>query len=192
MCMNHIQKIQIRLWHEWLLLQMKIASWWVSFLFKTGFLLVIIFPKLAASYLRFHAGYFCLNFLVFDLYQSLLLALSPFVKAKLSLEVIVTWIVSIDCNFLSRSWFDGGNTVSHMPILYLDFITFVLGQISIVLQPGCIIYCAMHGWIEPVLDFGSSSLDILVVMSFILKVHEKFGLLSSHWIFYLVLITKPT
>lgn len=77
--MYHIQKFQIWPWHERLLLEMKAAFGRVFSLFETGFLLVILFPKLAASYLRLHAGYFCLNFLIFDLSHPLLLALGPIV-----------------------------------------------------------------------------------------------------------------
>lgn len=59
----------------------------------------------------------------------------------------------------------------HMPILHLNFISFILGEISIVLQSGCIIYGVIYSWIELVLNFRSGCLNILVVMSFILKVN---------------------
>lgn len=61
--------------------------------------------------------------------------------------------------------------MSHMSVLYLNLISFVLGQTSILLQSGCIINGVIYGWIEPVLNFMSGSLDILVMMGFILKVH---------------------
>ena len=134
---------------------------------ELSLLLVFRLPIPAAA--RLHPPNLLLDLFVLEVYESMLLTLEGVFVPELPLKLVVAGIVAIIGDDLLPCMVDAAESVGHPSILCIDRVPFFYREVPIVFLPANGIDGVIDTVREVVFDFRLHRLQVLVVVSLVLK-----------------------